>query len=228
MASFNHYLSLVDQVESVKVKRPADSGKLAGSFNEYLPLLQQVEGGFQKNPDDPGNYNSKGELAGTNFGISARFYEGIIGRPPTGRDMKAITKEQAAHIFQVYFWDAQRATEIKSQAVANTIIDHHVNSGSGARLAQQVLNSHFGYSLAVDNQIGNMTLAAINNVDPARFVRLYNEARANYYRLIGNETFVDGWLKRLQRFAYQNQGISLLAMVTLTVAGVLIYQHLKA
>lgn len=198
------------------------------NFSEYLPLLQQVEGGFQKHRDDPGNYNSRGELAGTNFGISARFYEKIIGRPPTEADMRAITKQEAEVLFRDHFWNAQRAWQINNQAVANTIIDHHVNAGSGARLAQQVLNDHFRFSLVVDNQIGPQTLAALNSVDPAQFVRIYNEARADYYRRIGNATFVDGWLIRLKKFAFENQGISLLAMVTLTVAGVLIYHHLKA
>lgn len=198
------------------------------NFYSYLPLLQQVEGGFQKSPDDPGNYNSLGELAGTNYGISARFYEHVINRPPVEADMKAITKSQAEQMFRAYFWNTQKADQIKSQAVANTIIDHHINAGSGAKLAQQVLNTHFGFNVAVDNQIGPQTLSALNSVEPSRFVQLYNEARAEYYRRVGNATFLSGWLYRLKKFAFSTEGgISMLAVVTIAVAGFLIYYQTK-
>lgn len=198
------------------------------NFYSYLPLLQQVEGGFQKIAADPGNFNSRGELVGTNYGISARFYEDVINRPPTEADMRAITKADAERIFRDYFWDAQNASQIRSQSMANTIIDHHVNAGSGAKLAQLVLKAHFGFNLSADNQIGPVTLKALNSVDPAKFVHLYNEARADHYRNIGNPTFLAGWLRRLQKFASTYEGgVSMLAVVTLAVAGLLIYHQIK-
>ena len=196
------------------------------NFYTYLPLLQQVEGRFQKIAADPGNYNSRGELVGTNYGISARFYEGVIGRPPSEADMRAITKSQAERMFRDYFWDAQKADQIRNQAMANTIIDHHVNAGDGARQAQKVLNDHFGYNMAEDNQIGPQTLSALNSVDPARFVPLYNEARADHYRGIGNATFEAGWLKRLTKFAVEyHQPLSMFTVVLLSTAGFLVYQN---
>ena len=198
------------------------------TFYSYLPLLQQVEGGFQKNPDDPGNYNSRNELVGTNYGISARFYEGVIGRPPTEADMRGITKNGAERIFRDFFWDDQHADQIRSQAMANTIIDHQVNAGNGAKLAQQVLNRHFGFNVSVDNQIGPQTLSALNSVDPSRFVNVYNDARADHYRQVGNPTFLAGWLQRLKKFTAGHEGISMLAVVSLAVAGLLIYYQVKS
>lgn len=196
------------------------------SFYTYLPLLQQVEGGFQKNPNDKGNYNSKGDLVGTNYGISARFYEGIIGRPPTEADMRAITKAQAQKIFLDYFWNAQKADQIVSQAIANTVIDHQVNAGDGVRLAQRVLNNHFRFNLSVDNQVGPNTLNALNSVDPGKFVTIYNEARADHYRRIGNATFLEGWLVRLSRFAVEYQKpISIFVVVAIAAGGFFIYNQ---
>lgn len=173
------------------------------SFYIYLPLLQQVEGRFQKIPSDRGNYNSLGQLVGTNYGISARFYEGVINHPPRESDMRAITKGQAERMFKEYFWDLQNASLITNQAMANTIIDHQVNAGDGAKLAQQVLNDHFGYRMSEDNRIGAITLKALNTVDPAHFVYLYNEARATHYRNIGNADFEAGWLRRLKKFSVE-------------------------
>lgn len=180
-------------------------GKLAGSFQEYVPLLLQVEGGYQNHPNDPGNFNSLGQNVGTNRGISARFYEGIIKRPPTVADMKAITTQMAVNLYEQYFWNPLRASEIKSQAMANTIVDHHVNSGQGARIAQQVLNQYFKKNLSVDNKIGTITLAALNSVNEGLFVTRYNEARASHYANIGNASFLAGWLKRLESFAVTHQ-----------------------
>lgn len=174
------------------------------NFQTYLPLLQQVEGRFQKNPKDRGNYNSLGELVGTNYGISARFYEEVIKRPPSEADMRAITKSKAAILYRAYFWDKQRANEINSQAMANTIIDHQVNAGDGVLVAQKLLNKSFGFNVGIDNQIGNETLGALNSVDPARFVTLFNQDRAEHYRTRSNSAeFAEGWLRRLKKFSVE-------------------------
>lgn len=172
------------------------------NFNAYIPLLLQVEGGYQANPNDPGNFNSLGQNVGTNKGISAKFYESIIKRPPTVADMMAITTELAKNLYKKYFWDKCQADNIINQQVANTIVDHHVNSGQGIRLAQKVLNEDFNKNLTLDNSMGPLTLAAINSTPPATFVDKYNKARAAFYKSIGNETFYQGWLNRLKKFAW--------------------------
>ena len=87
-------------------------------INLYKETALKLEGGYQKLSSDPGNYNSKGELVGTNFGVSAKAYESWINRPPTEEDIRSITKELATYIFKVWYWDAVRASEIHSQAVA--------------------------------------------------------------------------------------------------------------
>lgn len=197
------------------------------SYDLYLPLLQRLEGGFQKNPDDPGNFNSKGELAGTNFGISARFYEAIIKRPPSEKDMRSITIKDAANILKQHFWDRCLADDIKDQYVANTIVDHHINSGSGIRLVQQVLNRSFKKNLLVDNVMGPLTLNAINSVNPEKLVFEYNKAREKYYYSIGNETYISGWLTRLKNFAYENRFIISASSVFFLLTAIIIFHSFK-
>jgi len=206
MAHFDGYISTLAHLNNDCKCYCEPSGGLAASFQTYLPLLLQVEGGYQNHPNDPGNFNSLGQNVGTNKGISARFYEGIINRPPTVADMKAITTAQATQMYRQYFWNPVRADEINSQAVANTIVDHHVNSGQGVRLAQQVLNNRFGKKLKVDNSMGPLTLAAINSVHESNFVPAYNQARADFYATLNNSpSFLAGWLKRLESFAVTHQ-----------------------
>lgn len=195
------------------------------SFNKYMPLLQKVEGAYQALPQDPGNFNSKGELVGTNYGISARFYERIINRPPSKMDMKAITQYEAEEMYKAFFWDKNLGDQIKSQSVANTVIDHQINSGRGIRLAQKVLNNHFGKSLVVDGIMGKNTLSAINSVNAEIFVNEYNNAREDYYRSLNNPTFLKGWLIRLKSFAYSDTFVISSGIIVITlIAGIVIYK----
>ena len=195
------------------------------SFTKYLPKYEAAEGGFQKIESDPGNFNSKGELAGTKYGISARFYETIIGYPPTEADIRAITKAKANAIIKQHFWDKNLGDQIKNQSVAETVIDHAINAGNGVKLAQQTLNHFFGFNLSVDNGMGPKTLAALNSVSSKAFVEEYNRQRKAYYVSIGNDEWVDGWLNRLSKFVYKNTAVSAGVILTLTALTYLGYQY---
>tara|TARA_B100000678_G_scaffold264136_1_gene247446 strand:+ start:16239 stop:16856 length:618 start_codon:yes stop_codon:yes gene_type:complete len=200
------------------------------NFELYAPIVRYWEGGYQNNPKDGGNFNSLGQLVGTNHGISARWYESVIGRPPTKADMMAITKAKAKELFRVYFWDAQGGNDINSQAIANTIIDHEINAGNGVKLAQECYNDWFKKPfeerLKEDDDFGDKTSAAINSVDPNRFVPLYNGYRERHYRTRSNSAeFIDGWLKRLKAFAIQNSTtISMFTVVAVATAGIILYR----
>jgi len=181
---------------------------------------------FKKIASDPGNYNSKDELVGTKYGISARFFEDHYGYPPTEDDMRSITKEEAKDLYLYNFWNANKANQINSQAVANTIIDMQVNSGKGIRIAQEVLVDEFGKNIAVDGISGPNTINALNSVDPTQFVNEYNYARTRYYVSIGNDEWIDIWLKRVKRFSVRNTGlISVAGLLLLTFVGLSIYKE---
>lgn len=168
-------------------------------FNISYALVEEAEGGFQKYSTDPGNYNSRGELVGTNWGISAPVYEDWIGRPPTEADMRTMSKEVAKRIFEVKFWDRIRGSEIQSQAVADIFLDGHVNHGnSGITMMQRVVNVY------PDGIVGPITLGAINSGNPEQIIRKYIDERERLYIwLAANrnmEMFLRGWLRRLDKF----------------------------
>lgn len=177
------------------------------NFNLFIPLLQKIEAGYQNLVNDRGNYNSLGQRVGTNFGISARFYEGIIKRPPTVADMKAITKDEAKQLFKTYFWDDVFGDSINNQSIANIIADHAVNSGEYpiGNIVQDILNQYYHKNLVNDGDIGLKTAQAINSI--ANQQELFNyikEAREVYYRSLGGE-FLAGWLDRLTTFIYSEK-----------------------
>lgn len=177
------------------------------NFLLFIPLLQKVEGGYQNLLGDGGNLNSLGQRVGTNHGISARFYEDIIGRPPTVADMKAITKAYAQQLYKTYFWDDVHGDLINNQSIANIIADHAVNSGEYpiGNIVQDILNQHYGKNLVNDGDIGVKTAQAINSI--ANQQELFNrikQARVDYYNSIGGQ-FLAGWLTRLKTFVYSEK-----------------------
>jgi lysozyme family protein len=172
-------------------------------FNLFIPILQKIEGGYQNLSGDDGNYNSLGQLVGTKFGISARFYEGIIKRPPTVADMKAITKEKARQLYKKYFWDDVQGDTLKSQSVANLIADHAVNSGESpiGTIVQRILRENFGKAIKIDGDIGIITASLINSVNQKQLFDKIKTARANYYNGLGGQ-FLTSWLNRLKNFEF--------------------------
>ena len=172
-------------------------------FNLYKETALKFEGGYQKISSDPGNYNSKGELVGTNLGISAKAYESWINRPPTEEDMRSITKEIATNIFKAWYWDAVRASEIHSQAVAENIVDHAINAGPKTigKIVQEILNKYFNKSLILDGVIGHKTVVAINEVNPTKLFQRISQYRLDYYTSLNNYQWIEIWRNRVASLA---------------------------
>jgi lysozyme family protein len=176
------------------------------NFSQFIPILQKIEDGYQNLSGDSGNYNSLGQRVGTNFGISARFYEGIIHRPPTVADMKAITKAKAEQLYKTHFWDDIQGDSLVNQSVANLIADHAVNAGEGSigLIVQRVLVHDFNKTLSIDGDIGPKTASVMNSVNQQQFFNKIKEARENYYHALGGQ-FLQSWLNRLKDFTYSEK-----------------------
>jgi len=174
------------------------------SFNNFIPTLSINEGGYQNIPEDKGNYNSKNELVGTNHGISAPVLEHYLGYPPSVFDMKFLSYQTATNIFKINFWDEMKGDLITNQAVAETVIDHSINSSPyrATKIAQQVLNKFFGKTLLIDGIFGANTLGAINSVNANDLFIQYSKARADYYRSLSQfSIFGKSWLNRIKVIA---------------------------
>lgn len=94
------------------------------------------------------------------------------------------------------YWHANRLSEINDQAVANWIYDHCVNAETrGDRWAQEAAR------VTIDGQIGPKTIAAINAMNPAEFLREAEDVAA-FYRLDralahpSQIQFLPSWLRR--------------------------------
>ena len=94
------------------------------------------------------------------------------------------------------FWDDIRGDELVHQAVASDIFNFYVNTGRPAKvLAQLVVGT------TPDGAIGPRTVAALNEVDPEKFVLAYAIAKITRYRDIvqrdrSQMKFLLGWINR--------------------------------
>lgn len=195
------------------------------NFNTYKSTLLQIEGTYQNNPSDSGNFNSMGVLVGTNYGISARFYEAVINRPPTQNDIKNITVNEALNLHKKYFWDAIKADSIIDQAIAEILTDHAINAGVSAavKLVQTVLNKNFKKTLAVDGVMGSNTLLSINTANNNLLFSYISQARKDFYNSLNNSVFSSGWLDRIKQIAEKfNKTLNLSQDNTMLIAASII------
>ena len=168
-------------------------------FSKAAARVLELEGGFQKWKNDKGNYNKKGVLVGTNHGISAQTYEEYFKKTATEAAIRALTPDDALMIYKKLFWDRIKGDQIKNQSVAEIFFDGVVQHGKGILLMQQVLG------VAVDGIVGNMTLAALNKINPQKIYTAYWNRRKDYYKELvdadsSQEDFYDGWMSRLDSF----------------------------
>lgn len=151
------------------------------------PFILSWEGGYA---------NVKGDRGGaTNRGVTLATFRSVYGSKKTVDDLKALTDAQWMHIYKVYFWDRWRADDIKSQSVANILVDWMWASGvTGVRKVQKMLG------VAVDGVVGPKTIAAVNGCDPMTLFDRIKMLRTAYINAIavGEQVkFKRGWSRRL-------------------------------
>lgn len=108
----------------------------------------------------------------------------------------APSAQMVRDFYKQTFWDDMRGDELVHQAVASDIFNFYVNTGRPAKvLAQLVVGT------TPDGAIGPRTVAALNEVDPEKFVLAYAIAKITRYRDIvtrdrSQMKFLLGWINR--------------------------------
>lgn len=160
------------------------------------PFILSWEGGYVNDPRDRGG--------ATNMGITIATYK-ALGRWDNNKDgkidvkdLKLLTMKQWDAIFKVNFWNRWKADEIKSQSIANLLVDWVWNSGKYG-----ITNAQIALGVTPDGIVGSRTIAAINNFPNER--ELFNKlwkARADYYKRQNQPEFYKGWMNRLNGIRY--------------------------
>ena len=177
----------------------------------YAKWVLKWEGGYVNDPHDSGGETNKGITIATWKNAGYNTSEKLKNVVYKGKHYSLVTKslyemtdEQFAHILKTKYWDRWKADQIKSQSVAEMLVQWVWGSGVvGIKRPQKMLG------LKDDGIVGNMTLNAVNSQNPKIFWEALKKAREDYFREIvaknpKNEKFLKGWLNRLNDMKYEN------------------------
>lgn len=164
-------------------------------FEACLSHVLKSEGGYSNHPADRGGP--------TNFGITQEVLASYRGRPASPDDVKNLTRDEAAKIYELRYWNVMNLHRIRSKKIALILFDQGVNGGpaTAIKMLQTVLNESFGERLAVDGILGNKTDVAVATAPEAQLCRkLIRAAQLRYADIcVKNPTqlvFLKGWLNR--------------------------------
>ena len=176
------------------------------NFNEAYQIGRVNEGGYVNDKNDAG-----GE---TYAGVARNFHPEWKGWPiidaikktralNRGEKINDPALEVCVHDFyKASFWDRILGDQIADQQVANILYDWTLTSGGAIKEVQQALG------LQADGKVGPATIGAINKLAGSQAFAQIKEARRNYYTVLGqkpqNQSFLKGWLARVDRFNYQS------------------------
>ena len=170
-------------------------------INKFIPVLLKWEGGYVNDPADAGGPTKMGVTLKT---WQAHGYDkngdGVIDK----EDVKLITREDMIErILRPHYWNRWRADEIRSQALANILVDWVWGSGYyGITIPQGMLG------VKQDGIVGEKTLSAVNNhPDPEALFERIKQRRYVFFHTIcesrpANRRFLKGWLNRLNDFKW--------------------------
>lgn len=171
------------------------------SFKKAQKIVGISEGGYQDNPRDEGNYY-KGNLIGTNWGISAPTLAYYLGRIPTKLEMQNLSRETAEQILKTNYWLKNNLDKLNNQSVATLIYDGVVNQGTNAmRFLMNKVSKTLHRPIDYYNAFTIEGIKHWNRVSQKKLFYSIKDARREKY-LAGNPVFISGWLKRLDRIKY--------------------------
>ena len=170
------------------------------NVNQLAPFILKWEGGFVNDPADLGG--------ATNMGVTIGAWKSC-GYDKDGDgdidvdDLRLLTREDVVNrVLKPHYWDRWKADDIKSQSVANILVDWVWASGAhGIKIPQRLLG------VTVDGIVGPKTLAAVNARNPRELFDMIKIARFDFIEDIcrkrpANNKFKRGWMNRINDIAY--------------------------
>ncbi len=169
-------------------------------INILAPFILSFEGGFSNHPADKGGATNKGVTIATWRSVG---YDKDGDGDIDVDDLRLLSDADVVErVMRPHYWNRWQGDRIRSQSVANLLVDWVWASGKhGITNVQRILG------VKADGLVGEKTLAALNNSDQhALFDRIKNERRAFIDTLCRKDpaqgVFRKGWLRRLDAIAY--------------------------
>jgi uncharacterized protein (TIGR02594 family) len=190
-------LAAFDRRRIIGVRKPAadaipKAAHDAPAFEVALAHVLVLEGGWSDDPLDPGGPTNKGitlaDLARERrLAITEQSYPALL------TELRQISDQLVRDIYRNRYWRAARCADLPA-ALALMHFDAAVNQGvtGAARMLQRALG------VAVDGEIGPITLGAARNCNVAATLEAYAAVRRRRYRALPTFwRFGRGWLRRV-------------------------------
>lgn len=185
----------------------------AGSFDWSLARILEFEGGFTDDRFDPGGPTNKG----VTLAVYASFRREALNSESHARlkaELRRISDDEVRRIYLQRYWRPARCSDLPSP-LAHFHFDCAVNQGvaGAARMLQAALG------VAVDGEIGPLTLAAAHARPVSNTLGRYADIRRERYRGLRHFwRFGRGWLARVDKALTQALGLTAAAPPRVHVA----------
>ncbi|MEZ5853943.1 MAG: TIGR02594 family protein [Hyphomicrobiaceae bacterium] len=170
--------------------KPATAGQ--AQFDWSLSRILDFEGGWTDDPFDPGGPTNKG----ITLAVYARERGDVVSAQTMARlrsELRDIPDDLVRHIYLQRYWRPAQCDALQAP-LAHFHFDATVNQGltGAAKLLQQALG------VAVDGEIGPITLGAAEAQPVDQILSRYAAARRRHYRSLSHFwRFGRGWLARV-------------------------------
>jgi lysozyme family protein len=171
------------------------------NIQQLIPVLLKWEGGYVNDPGDEGGPTNRGVTLAT---WKRQGYDKNGDGKIDVEDLKLISNEDVVErILRPHYWNRWQADRIRSQALANILVDWVWCSGRwGIVIPQGILG------VPADGTVGENTLGRLNSYpDPEELFEKIKQVRRAWLNMIcidrpANKRFLKGWLNRLNDFRW--------------------------
>jgi lysozyme family protein len=175
--------------------------------NNLFAFIDEWEGLYSNRKNDKGGETMRGVTWDTYKSLAKT----ILGVEPTKERFKNLSQADARK-FIIYFWNQCKASQLKSQRIANMLVDWYWGSGKWAILnTRKALNYEFNCGLdAKVEVVTDGMIKTLNRLNEERAYEAIVEERTAYYGRLnntGNVQFTSnykGWMNRLNDLITHN------------------------
>lgn len=169
--------------------------------NKLVPIIFGWEGGLANDPLDRGGLTNMGVTLDTWRAVGYdKTGDGVID----GADLKQLDKKDVINVLKKHYWDRWKGDHIRSQSLANILVDWVWASGAwGIKIPQRILG------VPVDGVVGPMTLSTLNEANARNLFFRIKEERIRFVEDICKKDptqvrFRKGWINRIQSFQFED------------------------